>query len=213
MRNKDNRNTKSLLTMAQQIILHIPHSSTVIPFKEGYLVDDTTLEKEMLNTDWYTDDLFYSDEDTMIKAEFSGYCDPERFAEDAQEIMAQFGMGVLYEKNDDGEVIRSLSPELREYILNDYYRKHHKKLNDAVNDQLKLFGSALILDCDSFPNKPLKRDLDKRAKGRPHFNIGTNPYHTPKHLIDVTKAFFENAATPWELIFKWSNRSFWRALS
>ena len=194
MRNKDNRNTKSLLTMAQQIILHIPHSSTVIPFKEGYLVDDTALEKEMLKlTDWYTDDLFYSDDDAMIKAEFSRiFCDPERFAEDAQEIMAQFGMGVLYEKNDDGEVIRSISPKLREQILNNYYRRHHKKLNDAVNNQLKLFGKTLILDCHSFPNKPLKRDLDKRP-GRPDFNIGTDPYHTPKHLIDVSKAFFENA--------------------
>lgn len=180
--------------MSQQIIFHIPHSSTVIPVKEGYLVDDTTLEKEILKlTDWYTDDLFYTGDDAMIKAEFSRiFCDPERFTDDAQEIMAQFGMGVLYEKNDDGEIIRSISKELREQILNDYYRKHHKKLNDAVNNQLKFFGSALILDCHSFPNKPLKRDLDKRP-GRPDFNIGTDPYHTPKDLTDVAKAFFEDA--------------------
>jgi N-formylglutamate amidohydrolase len=37
-------------------------------------------------TDWCTDDLFYSVDDEMVKAEFSRiFCDPERFTDDAQE--------------------------------------------------------------------------------------------------------------------------------
>ena len=42
-------------------------------------------EKEILKwTDWYTDDLFYSNEDHMILAEFSRiFCDAERFAGDS----------------------------------------------------------------------------------------------------------------------------------
>ncbi|HRP37853.1 MAG TPA: N-formylglutamate amidohydrolase [Candidatus Dojkabacteria bacterium] len=180
--------------MDKKLILHIPHSSTNIPLKDGYIVDDIFLEKEMLKlTDWYTEDLFYSDEDELIIAPFSRiFCDPERFTDDSQEIMAQYGMGVLYEKSDDGEIIREVTQELKEKVLNDYYWKHHNRLSNAVNNQLKQFEKALILDCHSYPSKPLKRDLDKNPE-RPDFNIGTDPFHTSQKLIDVSVSFFNNA--------------------
>ena len=180
--------------MDKKIILHIPHSSTKIPLSEGYLVDSTFLDNEILKlTDWYTDDLFYSDEDEMIVAEFSRiFCDPERFADDSQEVMAQFGMGVLYEKSDNGEEIRIVTPELKEKVLKSYYWKHHNKFSAAVNNQLNRFGNVTIIDCHSYPNKPLKRDLDKNLK-RPDFNIGTDFFHTPKKLIDISVSFFEKA--------------------
>ncbi|MDA0327245.1 MAG: N-formylglutamate amidohydrolase [Bacteroidetes bacterium] len=180
--------------MDKRIILHIPHSSTNIPFPEGYIVDSTALEKEILKlTDWYTDDLFYSNEDEMIIAEFSRiFCDPERFTDDSQEVMAQYGMGVLYEKNDEGEAIRIVTPELKEKVLSAYYWRHHNKFSKAVSNQLNLFGKALIIDCHSYPSTPLKRDLDKTSK-RPDFNIGTDTYHTPQKLIDMSVSFFENA--------------------
>ncbi len=172
----------------------MPHSSTNIPLMDGYTVDENFLAKEMLKlTDWYTDDLFYSDEDEMIKADFSRiFCDPERFTDDSQEVMAQYGMGVLYEKSDEGEIIRIVTPELRERVLNDYYWQHHSKFSAAVNQQLDLFGKALIIDCHSYPSNPLKRDLDKNSK-RPDFNIGTDSFHTPQQLIDLSVSFFENA--------------------
>ena len=69
---------------------------------------------------------------------------------------------------------------------------HHDLLSKAVNNQLNLYGKALILDCHSYPGTPLKRDLDKNPN-RPDFNIGTDPFHTPKHLIDLSISFFENA--------------------
>lgn len=180
--------------MDKKLILHIPHSSTNIPLKDGYIVDDIFLEKEMLKlTDWYTEDLFYSDEDELIIAPFSRiFCDPERFTDDSQEIMAQYGMGVLYEKSDDGEIIREVTQELKEKVFNDYYWKHHNRLSNAVNNQLKQFEKALILDCHSYPSKPLKRDLDKNPE-RPDFNIGTDPFHTSQKLIDVSVSFFNNA--------------------
>jgi N-formylglutamate deformylase len=180
--------------MKGKIILHVPHSSTTIPLSDGYVINNEALAKEMLKlTDWYTDDLFQSDEHEMIKADFSRiFCDPERFTDDNQEIMAQYGMGVLYEKNDDGTLMRIVTPELRTRILRDYYDKHHARLSNAVNRQLELFGKALILDCHSYPSKPFKRDLDKNPN-RPDFNIGTDAFHTPKHLIEASKAFFEKA--------------------
>lgn len=180
--------------MDKKIILHIPHSSTKIPLYEGYLVDSTVLDNEILKlTDWFTDDLFYSDEDEMIIAEFSRiFCDPERFTDDSQEVMAQYGMGVLYEKSDEGEEIRKVTPELKEKVLTSFYSKHHHKFSLAVKNQLDCYGKAIIIDCHSYPSKPLKRDLDKNSK-RPDFNIGTDTYHTPKELIDLSISFFENA--------------------
>ena len=161
---------------------------------EGYIVDEKQLDKEILKlTDWYTDDLFYDEDADIIQAAFSRiFCDPERFTDDSQEIMAQFGMGVLYEKNDAGEAIRNVTQTLREKILHEYYWKHHEKLNNSVDHQLNQFGKALIIDCHSYPSIPLKRDLDKNPK-RPDFNIGTDSFHTPKKLVDLSVSYFENA--------------------
>jgi N-formylglutamate amidohydrolase len=180
--------------VGNKLILHIPHSSRNIPSKEGYLVDSRTIEKEILKlTDWYTDDLFYSEEDEMIVAEFSRiFCDPERFADDSQEVMAQYGMGVLYEKSDDDEEIRKVTPELKEKVLTSFYWKHHDKFSNAVNNHLNSFGKALIIDCHSFPSRPLKRDLDKNPC-RPDFNLGTDSFHTPKELIELSVSFFKKA--------------------
>ena len=171
----------------QKLILHIP-------IIEGYLVDSSILENEILKlTDWYTDDLFESKDDEMIVAEFSRiFCDPERFPDDTQEVMAQFGMGVLYEKSDIGEVIRNVNPALKQRILDTYYWKHHQQLNRAVNEQLESFGKAIIIDCHSYPSKPLERDLDKNPI-RPDFNIGTDAFHTSKELIELSVSFFEKA--------------------
>ena len=176
----------------RKIILHVPHSSTNIPLTEGYVVDFISLEKEMLKlTDWYTNDLFFAEAEEMIRAEFSRiFCDPERFTDDSHEIMSQYGMGVLYEKNDEGDTIRKVTPELKQKILAEYYWKHHEKLSQAVDNQLNRFGTALIIDCHSYPSNPLKRDLDKNPL-RPDFNIGTDTYHTSQKLIDLSVNFFE----------------------
>jgi N-formylglutamate amidohydrolase len=161
---------------------------------DGYVIDEISLNKEQIKlTDWYTDDLFYSDADEMIVADFSRiFCDPERFTDDAQEVMAQFGMGVLYEKSDEGELMRIVTPELREKILSDYYWKHHHKFSKVVQNQLDLFCKALIVDCHSYPSIPLTRDLDK-SSNRPDFNIGTDSFHTSQKLIDLSVSFFESA--------------------
>jgi N-formylglutamate deformylase len=176
-----------------KLILHIPHSSKYIPADAVYMVDQNTVDKEILKlTDWYTDDLFSSNDVINVKAEFSRvFCDPERFSEDSQEVMAQFGMGVLYEKSDEGIPIREVNPNLREAILNRYYWPHHKQLNQAVEQQLKTCGKALIVDCHSFPSTPFVRDLDQ-SPNRPDFNIGIDPYHTPESLTTASREFFEH---------------------
>lgn len=176
----------------KKLILHIPHSSVNIPLLDGYIQDADKIHNELIKlTDWYTDELFYSESDSMIIAPFSRiFCDVERFENNEDEIMSKVGMGVLYESFDDGSLLRKVPPALRSKIIRDYYWKHHNALLEEVNKQLKNDGSCLIVDCHSYPSKPLIRDLDQTT-ARPDFNIGTDMYHTPQKLIDASIAYFE----------------------
>lgn len=169
--------------MNQKLILHVPHSSDTIPEKTGYLVSETKLKSEiLLLTDWYTGDLFTFDEGISITADFSRvFCDVERFADDSIEIMSQTGMGAIYTKTDDGSELRKVSTSLKTKILDNYYYPHHERLTAAVDEQLNLYGSALIIDCHSFSSKPFKRDISQDVP-RPDFCIGTDDYHTPRGL-------------------------------
>lgn len=148
-------------------------------------------------TDWYTDDLFSRADEMVIQADFSRiFCDVERFADDRQEVMAQYGMGVLYEKTDHGAPLRKVSPALRTEILNRYYWPHHNALNQAVEQQLEAQGKALIVDYHSFPSTPFRRDLDQNPN-RPDFNIGIDDFHTQPNLLHAQNPFFRTGATRW----------------
>ena len=171
-----------------KLILHIPHASDYIPDLTMYSVDQKAFKQEILKlTDWYTDDLFILNDAQTIKANFSRvFCDVERFSEDSKEIMAQCGMGVLYEKTDNGLTLRIVNQEMRNYILKNYYWPHHEKLNQAVNQELKKFGKATIVDCHSFPNKPFKRDLDQNPD-RPDLILAPTPFIRLKNLLDYPR--------------------------
>jgi N-formylglutamate deformylase len=177
----------------KKLVLHIPHSSTVIPILEGYVSSQEEINQEIIKlTDWYTDDLFDSEEDDKIVAPFSRiFCDVERFADDDLEVMSKFGMGVLYEKLDNGNQLRIVSLKLKSDVLKDYYRKHHNKLNNVVKSHLKQTESCLILDCHSFPSSPFNCAL-VQDHNTPDFNIGTDSYHTPSYLIKASKEFFKS---------------------
>jgi N-formylglutamate amidohydrolase len=176
----------------KKIILHIPHSSINIPLIDGYINDTEKINHELIKlTDWYTDELFYAETERMIITPFSRiFCDVERFENDEQEIMSKVGMGLLYESFDDGSLLRKVSPVLRANIIKNYYWKHHNKLLDEVNQQIINHGNCLIVDCHSYPSKPLIRDLDLTAI-RPDFNIGIDKYHTPQKLIDASIVYFK----------------------
>ena len=175
------------------LIIHIPHSSNKIPSIEGYCVDGEVLANEqLLLTDWYTDELFASESTINIKADFSRiFCDVERFRNDKDESMSMVGMGALYTHTDSGLVMRKIENELRENILGHYYDKHHEQLNKEVDNQLLSKGKAFILDAHSFSNTPFKRDLIQSIP-RPDFNIGTDSFHTPQRIIEISVAFFES---------------------
>lgn len=86
--------------------------------------------------------------------------------------------------------MRVVSSDLRKHILKTYDHKHHELFHRAVANQLNVYNKALILDCHSFPDTPLKRAVHKIVP-RPDFNIGTDAFHTPKKLIELAEAFFK----------------------
>ena len=176
----------------KNLILHIPHSSTNIPFLDGYVADENKIQNEIVKlTDWYTDELFFTNTDTMIIAPFSRiFCDVERFENDEDEVMSKVGMGAVYERFDNGDLLRNVTTDLRAKIIKDYYWNHHNAFSDKVKEQLDKSNSCLIIDCHSYPSTPVSRDLDQTTS-RPDFNIGIDHYHTPKKLIDVSIAYFE----------------------
>jgi N-formylglutamate amidohydrolase len=176
----------------KKLILHVPHASTSLPNQEGFIRNDEKIEQEIIKlTDWHTNDLFHSETDEMIVARFSRiFCDVERFENDEEEVMSKVGMGVLYERFDNNELLRTVTPALREEVIQNYYRPHHNTLTLAVQMQLDIEENCLIVDCHSFPSTPLQKGLDQSIN-RPDFNIGTDAFHTPQYLIDRAIAYFK----------------------
>jgi len=173
-------------------ILHIPHSSTKIPIKKGYTVNTQELKNELIKlTDWYTDELFQHNKAIRIITPFSRiFCDVERFSDDENEEMAKFGMGMLYEKLDNGKILRNLNKKLRNNIYQKYYKPHHEKLTQLVETEIAKTNKALIIDCHSFSNNPFKRDLNQSIP-RPEICIGTDEFHTPPNLLKTVKNYFK----------------------
>lgn len=175
----------------KQLILHIPHASTQIPDRRGFLLSGEALQEEIIKlTDWYTDELFANNQDEAVIAPFSRvFCDVERFTDDSLELMAKYGMGVLYEKTDEGKPMRHASTALRCEVVEKYYKVHHQRLTEAVERQLNQYNSALLIDCHSFPDTPLLRDIDQDPQ-RPDFNLGTDAFHTSPELANLAEQFF-----------------------
>jgi len=180
------------------MILHIPHASRQIPtdVRRTFRLTGAELECELLRmTDAWTEELFMpatgSGCEAVVFPVSRLVVDPERFEDDAKESMTQHGMGVVYTKTSGGRPLReSLSDGEREALLEQFYRPHHRALEQAVGRELDGKGSALILDCHSFPSTPLPYEPDE-IRHRPEICIGTDTYHTPKELRETTVRLFE----------------------
>jgi len=184
------------------IIIHVPHSSTLIPpeIRKGILLPDNQLEIELLKmTDWNTDELTNETGKYgyIFKHEYSRLVvDPERFRDDSNEIMSSAGMGAVYIFSSEKKPLRILSDREKELLLMKYYDPYHKNFENRASRILSDFSKCLVIDIHSFPTKPLPYELYPNAF-RPDICIGTDDYHTPKYLIEYTKEYFskENLTT------------------
>lgn len=146
-------------------------------------------------SDHFTNELFVSEHFKYSAVIFpiSRICvDPERFKDDAQEIMSKKGMGVIYTHSHDGLPIRrELTEEERLRLLDEYYYPHHRSLETKIDEALSLNNKCLIIDCHSFPGKPLPCELNQ-ATDRPDICIGADEFHTPQRLVDECVRLFES---------------------
>jgi len=145
-------------------------------------------------TDRYTDELFDLPGERIVPLIYPVsrlVVDPERFRSDADEPMSARGMGAVYVNTAFGEPLRrSLTPQVREQLLANFYDAHHAELSVLVKGALELYDGCLIIDAHSFPSIPLPCDLNQETN-RPDICIGTDPYHTPRYLIEAARGEFE----------------------
>ncbi|HNV71991.1 MAG TPA: N-formylglutamate amidohydrolase [Candidatus Ozemobacteraceae bacterium] len=195
------------------VVLHLPHSAVEIPpdVREKILLTDNELNKEILcMTDLYTDEIFALPEQQAVSIRYPVsrlVLDPERFLDDAHEEMAARGMGLVYTRTSRGENLRyPPGASEREELIRRFYHPHHDALRHAVERALSDHLNCLLIDCHSFPSRPLPYEADQRPD-RPQICIGTDPFHTPYDLEQSAKKQFQ--ACGWEVAI---NRPFAGAL-
>jgi N-formylglutamate deformylase len=172
---------------APGVILHIPHSSAEVPadVRPQLLLDEDELGRELrLMTDWHTDELFVLPADVAVTVRFPVsrlVVDAERFEDLEAEAMEAVGMGAVYTRTSQGLRLRdeAEAARAREALLAHYYRPHHAALEAATAAALAAHGRCLIIDCHSFPSRPLPYELKASADRwkvvhRPAVCIGTD---------------------------------------
>ena len=169
----------------ERLLIHIPHSSTVVPadVRKGILLSDDELEREILTvTDLYTDELFAFTGAALIRNE---YCrivfDPERFRSDEAEPMARFGLGAIYVSTVHGKPMRAFPADEREAMLVRFYDPYHASLEAAVDRILLSHGECLIIDGHSFTSRPMPFEQEQ-DRDRPDICVGTDVFHTPAEV-------------------------------
>ena len=175
-------------------LIHLPHSGTKIPqqYMSDYLLSQEKLHANIYEyADLYTDVLFEEMYETFggVKSEYSRlFFDPERFFDDAHEVMqTNFGMGWFYE-NAVLEKIPLRKTHNKE-VISKYFLNHHKELNEKTKAKLEKYGKCTLIDCHSFSSTPYWF-LDKNME-LPDICIGYEEMHKDEFLVQTILEEFE----------------------
>jgi hypothetical protein len=60
--------------------------------------------------------------------------------------MSKYGMGMCYTHLDNGQLMRKVSPVLKNKIKSEYYDKHQNQLEQLTSETLDKYGQVIILD-------------------------------------------------------------------
>lgn len=173
-----------------KLILHIPHSSTVIPdaYRHIFMYPEELIAIATSSADLYTDDLYLYPATSIIFPLSRLICDVERFRDPEEEAMSKLGMWTCDTHDQNGRRITNYEKDHVNEILTHYYDKHHAQLTNATAVKLQTLNQALIVDCHSFPPA-----LPYYPPGDlPDICLGQDEYHTPSKLIEVCCRYFES---------------------
>ena len=172
-----------------KLILHIPHSSTVIPeaYRHIFMYPEELATIATSSADLYTDDLYCCPATNIIFPVSRLICDVERFRNPEDEDMSKLGMWICYTHDQNGRRIANYDNKHANEILTRYYDKHHEQLTKATAAKLRTFNQALIVDCHSFPPA-----LPYYPQGDlPDICLGQDEYHTHNKLIELCCHYLE----------------------
>jgi len=135
----------------KHLMLHIPHSSTVVPANVNN--PETFDQEEWKLIDLYTDELFkpeseFSRIDVIVFPYCRLHCDVERLIHDPLE---KKGLGIYYTRNTpDGarKWGRRIDSQKR------YLRYHHRVVETLIDKSHALSDGLLLVDCHSFSSLP-----------------------------------------------------------
>ena len=182
----------------EAIVIHIPHSSVIIPdeYKYQYLLSEDELNDELIKmTDRYIDEFFDITGLRIHQNQVSRLVmDPERFRSNDIEEMSKCGMGVAYTRTSDGRVLRKLSNSENDQILADLYDPYHTKLAQIAEEMLSTYGQCMIIDAHSFSSYPLPYEnvLKHDDRKRPDICLGYEPFHIDYSFLQRSENFFNH---------------------
>ena len=172
--------------MKNYFIIHIPHASLKVPkgFKDNLLVDENYFKNEnIFISDYKVDSFVPKNYPHIIKFNYSRmFCDVEKYLDNSKEEMSKYGMGALYTKDSNG--IEFVKRDNKDYIISNYYKKHHESLDNKVKELLNLFKYPIIIDLHSFSDEFVKRVLKK--DNCPDICIGINENNYDLDLLIKT---------------------------
>ena len=172
-------------------IIHIPHASLeILPkFKEQLMVSYSYFQKENIFISDYLIDKFVPENfNNIIKFKYSRMlCDVERYLDDDKEEMSKYGMGVLYTKDSNGrEFVKH--EENESWIIN-IYKRHHKELDNKIEEVLNNKNKCFIIDLHSFSDEFVYKMFKK--DNNPDICIGINKSNYDPVLVVKTISHFK----------------------
>ena len=181
------------------VLLHVPHSSRVIPdwVRERILLSDSELEAEIERMrDSYTDVIAEQAADRasiwphMFLNELARQVvDPERFP-DGREAMARIGHGAVYLNSSQLTRLRADDPEHVTELLDRFFHPYARRMTDEVHSILTACGEVTVLDIHSFPREALP--YERADRPRPSICLGVDDFHTPPELVAAARKAFSD---------------------
>ena len=175
-------------------IIHIPHASLRVPrgLKKRLVVDeDYFMSENIFISDYRINEFVPKDFPNVVQFNYSRlFCDVERYLDDSKEEMTKYGMGAIYNKDSNGNEFIKLDDKYKQYVVNNYYKKHHQKLDLMVEKLLKKYNECFIIDLHSFSDEFVYKMFNK--KNNPDICIGINKSNYDVDLLEKTINHFSN---------------------